>query len=103
MEQDQSKTKSAAAVRSSDGLGGIEPTRSVESLSLLWPLTYGDIIELDGPEGGECWRVDRSSAGWYLHKLDGATVATRHPSIHSLDGMADFIHAILEWSKGYAS
>ncbi len=66
------------------------------------PLTYGDIIELDGPVGGECWRVDRSSYGWYLHKLDGATVATKHPLIHSIDGMQDFICAILEWSKAYS-
>jgi len=101
MQQDQSKTKSAAAVRSSDGLGGIEPTRSVESLSMLWPLTYGDVIELDGPDGGECWRVERSSAGWYLHRPNDIT--DRHQNIHSIDGMADLIYAILEWSKGYAS
>jgi hypothetical protein len=81
----------------------VEPTRSIANLSLLWPLAYGDILELDGPEGGNIWRVDRSSAGWYLHALDGATVATRHPKIHSIDGMADFIYAILEWSKAYSN
>ncbi len=77
-------------------------TRTLESLSLFWPLQYGDIVELDGPEGAECWAVNRSSEGWYLHKIDGATVATRHPCIHSLDGMAEFIGAILEWENAYA-
>src|SRR6266487_4224923 len=79
----------------------VEPTRSIENLSLLWPLAYGDIIELDGPEGGNLWRVDRSSAGWYLHQPDDITA--RHQTIHSIDGMVDFIYAILEWSKAYSN
>ncbi len=79
----------------------ITPTRSVESLSMMWPLTYDDIIELDGPEGGNLWQVNRSSAGWYLHRPESKL--DRHPTIHSIDGMADLLYAIFEWSKGYGS
>lgn len=74
--------------------------RSIESLSLLNPLNYDDALELEGPEGGNLWIVNRSASGWYLHKPESKI--DRHPSIHSLDGMAEFIGAILEWAGGYS-
>ncbi len=76
--------------------------RDIAQISLFNPLNYGDTVILDGPEGSAAWTVDRSSAGWYLKADDGATIATRHTAIHSLDGMGEFIGAILEWSTAYS-
>jgi hypothetical protein len=73
--------------------------RDIAAISLLNPLNYGDAIELDGSRGSDLWIVDRSSAGWYLKLDDSATVATRHPTIHSIDGMLEFITAILYAAK----
>lgn len=77
-----------------------EPTRSIDSLSMLWPLTYGDIIELDGPQGGELWRVDRSSGGWRLHRP--GNICDRHPTIFDIDSMVGLIEAILQNAGGYS-
>jgi hypothetical protein len=76
-----------------------EANRSVESLSMLWPLADGDRLELDGPAGGNLWQLSRSSAGWYLHKPGNRI--ERHPTIHGIDGMGDLIGAILDHAKGY--
>lgn len=67
---------------------------------MLNPLSHGDIIELDGPEGGNVLRLSRSSSGWYLHQPHDIT--SRHATIHSIDGMIDLISAILEWSRAYS-
>ena len=58
---------------------------------MFHPLSQGDIIGV----GGEQWVVSRSAYGWYLHS-PAAGIAV-HPSIHSIDGMMDFITAIYEW------
>ena len=72
--------------------------RSVDEISMLHPLAYGDTIELDGPDGGNLWTVYRGQYGWGLKDED----CTVHRSIHDIDGMADFIAAILEWAKAYS-
>jgi hypothetical protein len=69
--------------------------RDIAALSLFNPLGNGDAIELDGPTGGELWLVKRSAYGWYLQR-DGGHI---HPTIHSIDGMAEFIGAILEAAR----
>lgn len=64
-------------------------TRNLDSLSLLNPLYYGDVIELNGT----IWHVGRGDSGWYLH-APGSHLQ-QHPQIHSIFSMADFIDAIL--------
>jgi hypothetical protein len=69
---------------------------------MLNPLSVGDTIELDSPSGGHVWTVYRGQ-GWGLKsktKLSEQTVI--HDTIHDIDGMADFIGAIIEWSKAYS-
>jgi hypothetical protein len=68
---------------------------------MFWPLSYDDTIDLEGVEGGNLWQVNRSSAGWYLHRADDRSII--HPAIHSIDGMSEFIGAILEWAKAYST
>lgn len=78
----------------------IEMTRSIESLSMMNPLSHDDVIELDGPEGSNLWTVVRGGYGWQLKRdADGQRIT--HPAIKDIDSMAGFIGAILEWSRGY--
>jgi hypothetical protein len=71
--------------------------RTIESISLPNPLSHDDTIVLDGPAGSEVWTVKRSNYGWALKNEKGNV----HPTIHDLDGMAEFIGAILDHAKGY--
>lgn len=71
--------------------------RSVATVSMFNPLMHGDHVELDGPTGGELWKVGQGGYGWCLH--EPADRLKVHRTIKDIPAMADLIQAILEASK----
>lgn len=77
----------------------VETIRDLRAISLLNPLCIGDAVELDGPTGSNLWLVGRGAYGWYLHSEHSRLEV--HPTIHDIDGMAEFLSAIFEHAKAY--
>ena len=70
--------------------------RDLAAISMFNPLYALDYVELDGPNGGEVWIVRIGGYGWQLRAVSDNRL---HPTIHDIQGMSDFISAILEASK----
>lgn len=74
-----------------------ELPRDLASVSMFNPFNVGDSVELDCSTGGLLWVVGKGGYGWKLHAP--TNINWIHPTIHDIEGMADFIGAILEAAK----